>query len=139
MITRLNNEKGMTLLEILATSIIVAVSMIGLYTGIIYADKQIQRNYHDRVATLHASGELEWQIFYRKNYKQYDLFTGRNVVIEKLARERELVGQMSVKLTEAVESPFGTYVPYEILEVSVVWTEPGDKTQRKIVIREDFY
>ncbi len=139
MITRLKNEKGMTLLEILATSIIVAVSMIGLYTGIIYADKQIQRNYHDRVATLHASGELEWQIFYRKNYKQYDLFTGRSVVIDKLAREKELVGQMSVRLTEAVESPFGTYVPYEILEVTVVWTEPGDRTQRKIVIREDFY
>ena len=113
--------------------------MIGLYTGIIYADKQIQRNYHDRVATLHASGELEWQIFYRKNYKQYDLFTGRSVVIDKLAREKELVGQMSVRLTEAVESPFGTYVPYEILEVTVVWTEPGDRTQRKIVIREDFY
>jgi len=139
MIARLRNENGMSLLEIIATSIIVAVSMIGLYSGIMYADKQIQRNYHDRVATLHASGEVEWQTYYRKNYKEFDPFNSRPVVIDNLARGKVLSGMMSTKLTEAIESPFGTYVPYTILEVSVTWIEPGDKTQRKIVVREDFY
>lgn len=139
MITSLRNEKGLTLLEIIATSIIVAVSMIGLYTGIIYADKQIQRNYHDRVATLHASGEIESQTYYKKNYKQFELFNARTVVIDKLSQDKELTGIMSVKLTDEIESPFGTYVPYQVLEVSVTWTEPGDKTERKIIVREDFY
>ena len=139
MIDRLKNERGITLLEVIATSIIVAVSLIGLYTGIIYADKQIQRNYHDRVATLHASGEIEWQTFYKKNYKEFDPFTSRTVVIDKLARGKVLNGVMSTKLSESQDTPFGTTVPFTILEVSVVWTEPGDKTIRRIVVREDFF
>ena len=139
MIAVLNNEKGITLLEILATGIIVAVALIGLYTGIIYADKQVQRNYHDRVATLHASGEVDWQLYYYKNYKTFDLYTGRTVIIDKLQKNRVLNGLMAVKLTGALETPLGSNVNFNILEVSVTWTEPGDKTTRKIVIREDFY
>jgi len=139
MIAVLNNEKGVTLLEIMATGIIVAVALIGLYTGIIYADKQVQRNYHDRVATLHASGEVEWQLYHYKNYKTFDLFTGRTVVIDRLKNNRVLNGQMTVKLEEELETPLGSSVNFRIMEVSVTWTEPGDKTSRKIVVREDFY
>jgi prepilin-type N-terminal cleavage/methylation domain-containing protein len=139
MIASLKSESGMTLLEVLATSIIVAVALISLYTGIIYADKQVQRNYHDRVATLHASGELEWQTYFFKNYKTFELYTGKNVVLDVLPRGRTLNGQMTTRLIETFENPLGTIVPYKILEVSVVWIEPGDRTQRRIVVREDYY
>lgn len=139
MIVKLHNEKGITLLEILATAAIVAFALISLYTGIIYAEKQVQRNYHDRVATLHASGEVEWQIFYRKNYKQFDLFTSKTVEIAKLSRGKVLNGTMTAKVTDSYETPFGTQVPFQILEVTVSWTEPGDKTTRTITVREDFF
>jgi hypothetical protein len=139
MIAKLRNERGTTLLEAMATALIVAAAMISLYTGIIYADKQVQRNYHDRVATLHASGELEWQMYYKKNYKTFDLFTNRPVVIDNLARGKTLSGLMSAKLTETSETPFGASISFSIVEVSVVWIEPGDKTARKIVVRDDFY
>ena len=139
MIASLKNEKGITLLEILATSIIVAVALISVYIGIIYADKQVQRNYHDRVATLHASGELEWQTYYYKNYKMFDLGTAKTVVIDELDKGKLLKGQMTVRTTETFENPFGTVVPYNIVEVTVQWTEPGDRTPRRIVVREDYY
>jgi Tfp pilus assembly protein PilV len=139
MIAKLRNESGITLLEVLATAIIVVVALISLYTGIIYADKQVQRNYHDRVATLYASGEIDWQMYYYKNYKTFDLFTNRTVLIDRLAEGMLLNGVMSTKVTDTFETPFGINVPYTILEVSVTWVEPGDKTSRKIVVREDFF
>lgn len=135
----LHNERGMTLIEVMATAIIVSVAMISLYMGIIYADKQVQRNYHDRVATLAASGEIEWQMYYKKNYKVFDTFTNRTVVLDRMERGRTLNGVMSSRVVDALESPFGSAIPYSILEVSVTWTEPGDNRTRKIVIREDFY
>jgi len=139
MIRVLNNARGVTLLETLATAAILAFAMISIYTGIIYADKQIQRNYHDRLATLIASGEMDWQYYNLYAYKDFAIVPARTVVLDNLARGRSLYAQVSVSKTETFESPFGLYVPYKILEVAVKWTEPGDKTQRKIVVREDFY
>jgi len=139
MIASLRNEKGITLLETLATAIIVVVALISIYTGIIYADKQVQRNYHDRVATLHASGELEWQMYHKKNYKEFDTYGSKTVVIDKLYRNAPLNGTMTTKTKETQESVVGVSVPFTIVEVSVTWTEPGDKTPRTIVVREDFY
>ncbi len=139
MIARLKNENGMTLLEIIATALIVGVAMVGLYLGIIYADKQVQRNYHDRVATLHASGEIDWQYYYRKNYKQFDTFNSKTVNIDILARGRTLTGQMTMKITPQSENSNGTNVDYEMVEVTVKWLEPDETKTRHIVVREDFY
>jgi hypothetical protein len=50
-----------------------------------------------------------------------------------------LNGVMTTRLTETYENAFGTIVPYKILEISVSWLEPGDKTTRKVVVREDYY
>jgi hypothetical protein len=140
MIARLRDESGITLIEVLATAIIVLVALAGLYIGIIYADKQVQRNYHDRVATLHASGELEWQTYYKKNYKVFSLFSNRPVLLDDTLDDgRVLNGFMSVRVIPTSETVAATYIPYDILEISVTWTEPGDKKSRKIVVREDFY
>jgi len=139
MVKRLFNEKGVTLLETLAVAAIVAVAIISIYISIIYADKQLQRNYHDRVAHLYASGEIDWQMYYKKNFKQFDLFTNRPVILDNLVKGKQLIGSMTAAIRETYESMSGTVVPYTILEVVVIWQEPGDKSARKIVIREDFY
>lgn len=140
MMKGLKNQKGVTMIETMAMVAIIAVAMLSLYAGILYADKQVQRNYHDRVATLHASGELDWQTYYRRNYKEFDNFSNRAVVLDKdNLKGKFLYGYMSTKVTETFESPQGTILPYSIMEVSVSWQEPGDKTPRKIVVREDFY
>jgi hypothetical protein len=108
--------------------------------GILYADKQVQRNYHDRVATLIASGEMDWQVYYKKDFKSFDLFTGRPVDIkDDRLKHGVLKGVMSTTVKDTWENPFGLSIPYSIVEVSVSWIEPGDNKVRKIVIREDFY
>lgn len=139
MIQRLKNEKGMTLLEVMATVAIMAFALVSIYMGILYAEKQMQRNYHDRVAELTASGQLEWQKYYKDTYKTFDLFTGRTVVLDNLARGKVLNGTLSVRTNDTYETPFGTTVPFTILEAVVAWQEPGDKTTRSIVVREDIY
>lgn len=139
MIKGLKNQKGMTLIEAMAMAAIMAVAMLSLYAGIIYANKQVERNYHDRVATLYASGELDWQTYYRRNYKEFDLFSNRPIVLDTFNKGKLLNGYMSTQLSNTFETQEGTILPYSILEISVYWTEPGDKTPRKIVVREDFY
>ena len=139
MIQKLKNQQGITLLETMATVAIMAFALVSIYMGILYAEKQMQRNYHDRVATLAASGEVEWQFYYYKNYKTFDLFSNRKVVLDNLARGKTLNGSLSVSIVETDESPFGVNVPFTILEAKVTWQEPGDKTTRSIVVREDFY
>jgi len=139
MIARIKNERGTTLMETLASTIILSFAVISLYIGILYADKQVQRNYHDRVAILHASGELDWQMYCKKNTKKFDLFQNRSVVIDKLYKGRLLKGLMSTSLVDNFESQSGFVVPYSVLEISVRWVEPGDNEERKYVVREDFY
>jgi len=139
MIKRLNNQNGITLIDVMATTAIMAFALISIYMGIMYAEKQMQRNYHDRVATLAASGELEWQFYYKESYKTFDLFSGRAVVLDNLARGRTLNGSLSVRKSDTYESPFGVNVPFQVLEATVAWQEPGDKTTRSVVVREDFY
>ncbi|MDZ4121994.1 MAG: hypothetical protein U1C33_06205, partial [Candidatus Cloacimonadaceae bacterium] len=55
-IRNLQNEKGVTLLEVMVTSIVIVATILSIYIGVVYAEKQVLRNYHDRVATLKASG-----------------------------------------------------------------------------------
>lgn len=139
MIARLKNEQGITLLETLATALILSFTMISLYIGILYADKQVQRNYHERVAILLASGELDWQSYYKSNYKNFDLFEMRTVTLDALSGGRFLNGQMSTSLNVTSENPFGLLVPFQALEIKVSWLEPGERNSRYVVVREDYY
>ncbi len=61
----LRSQGGYSLAEVLVVAIVMAVMIITIYIGIIYADRQITKNYRHRVATLILTGELE---------KQYTLF-----------------------------------------------------------------
>lgn len=139
MIQRLKNQDGISLIETIVTMLIMAFALVSIYIGILYAEKQMQRNYHDRVATLAASGELDWQFYYLSVHKEFDMFSGRAVVLDNLARGRTLNGVMSIQRRDTYETPFGTTVPYTPIEAKVTWIEPGDDTQRSIVVREDFY
>ncbi len=139
MIAILKNERGITLLEILATAAILVFAITSVYIGIIYAEKQMQRNYHDRIATLLASGELDWQKYYLNTYKEFDEFPLRQVLIDRLQGGRLLYGKMSIRKIETYEVSVGQTLPYTIIEISVTWNEPGDRAPRKVVVREDFY
>ncbi len=48
----LSNERGVTLLEVLVTTMVLAVMVLTIYIGIQYAEKQSIQNYRNRAATL---------------------------------------------------------------------------------------
>ena len=60
----LQSDGGFTLISVLMEGLIIAVAFIGLYIGILYAEATLVENYHNRVAILHASGELDYQMLY---------------------------------------------------------------------------
>jgi len=129
----------MTLVEVLVTSLVIVFTVISIYIGVVFAEKQLTRNYRDRVATLVASGEMEWQYYRFRTFNSFDLFGDRQVVIDHLPRGRILFGRMSVDVQNKYETPLGQYLYYDQVQISVTWNEPLDTRQRKVVIREDFY
>jgi len=133
------NEQGYTLIEALISSMIIVVIIITIFIGIVFAEKQLSRNYHDRVATLHASGELEWQYYYRKTFNRFNIAGEKNVTIDLLPRNKVLPGKMGIVLTAGEENVGVASMTFSTLEVKVSWTEPGDKKLRTVVLKEDFY
>jgi len=136
----IRNERGFTLAEVLASAIIVVLASIALYIGIVHVEKQIVRNYHERVAIMHASGELDWQ---RYNWNTFNMsfapFQSKSVAIDTRS-EKRIDGTMSFDLKDfAPPDIVLENIPYEILEISVSWVEPTDGKSREVVLREDFY
>jgi len=86
MLKPIGNESGMTLIEVLVTSLVILFTVISIYIGVVFAEKQLIRNYRDRVATLLASGEMEWQYYRQRAFNAFDLFGERQVVIDHLPR-----------------------------------------------------
>ena len=136
----IKNEDGLTLLEVIITMLVIVGTILSIYTGIVYADKQLMRNYHDKVATLLASGEVEWQNFYKKTYSQFDYRNNnKTVIIDELAKGKQIKGILNIVDYDEYEVINSVTYPYQKLLVTVTWSEPKDTKQRKIVIREDFY
>ena len=133
-------EDGLTLIEVLAASVIIVVAAIGIYIGILYAESQLNRNYHDRVATLLASGECDWQYYRRVYHDAFDEFIPREVIIDEFeGTERQpLRGTMSMNLEENVEVVFGRTMRYMTLTVQIVWEEPL-AGRRVMLVREDIF
>ncbi len=136
----LSNEKGITLLEVMVTAIVIVGTILSIYIGIVYAEKQILRNYRDRVATLLASGELEWQYFHYTNYNgAFAPYNNRSVVIDYLPKGKQLTGTMTVSVTPTAELYGSLSLPYYAIQATVRWIEPGDNRERSIILREDIY
>ncbi|MBN2829218.1 MAG: prepilin-type N-terminal cleavage/methylation domain-containing protein [Candidatus Cloacimonetes bacterium] len=136
----MKNENGFTLAEVLATAVIIIIASIAMYYGIVHAERQIVKNYHDRVAIMHASGELDWQKYYKNTYNGLSPFGSKSVVIDEYDNRGPLLGVMEYKQLGLVPPDVVIQnLHYEAVEISVRWTEPSDKKQRKVVLREDFY
>lgn len=137
----INNDKGLSLIEIIVAAVIIVVAAVGIYIGIIVAESQLNRNYHYRVATLLASGECDWQYYNRVYFDQFDEFLGgRDVVIDYYegTDQDPLIGTMTMDLTENFEIVFGRTMRYMTLSVQIVWEEPL-VGERVVVVKEDIY
>ena len=136
----INNNKGLTIIEILAAFLIIVVSVVGIYLGLLYAESQLNRNYHERVAALLASGECDWQFYNLLTFKQVDSFITREVVLNSYegTGQNPLTGFMTMRIEEGVDLVFGKSLNYVTIIIEVVWNEPL-LGERKIAIQEDFF
>lgn len=141
-IVLLNNQKGVTLIEVIATFAILAFASVGIYLGVLYAESQVRWNYHQRVATLLASGEMEWQFYYYdRGDKEFDRFVTREVMINDFGGtvRDPIRGQMTMELiTPPPVSLFGRPITYRTLKIIVTWQEPL-LGQRSVIVQEDFF
>lgn len=140
----LNNERGVTLLEVLVTVAVLSVLVITVYIGIQFAEKQSAVNYRLRAATLLATGELDIQYFINKYHSnQNDLefrpFGGREVVIDVLKNGQPLMGLQSVSTYRTYEVNGAQRYPYTTLTCKVEWNDPSTHKAQYVQMREDFF
>lgn len=141
----LQNDRGLTLIEVLVALIVVVFSLIALYISLLYADAQIVRNYNERVATLLASGELDRQYYLFKTNGHFALFENREVVIDAFDDAKvdgPLTGYMTASVLGRSDMVGGGTFKYQTLRIKIMWDEPshGDTViKREIVVQEDFF
>ncbi len=135
----LKSDGGFTLISVLMEGVIILVAFIGLYIGIVYAEATLVDNYHNRVAILHASGELDYQMLQIEIYSEPDRFLTRTVTLDRDGNHR-LNGTMTMNDWSDTDSSTGfASMMYYAVEVTVTWKNPSDNETRKITLREDYF
>ena len=136
----ISNERGLTIVEVLISFIIIVIAVVGIYLGLLYAESQINRNYHDRVAALLASGECDWQYYFRVTFREFDPFVAREVELNRFPGTTypPLKGIMTMEIVDNRDLVFGRTVPFKTIKVSITWNEPL-LGERVMVMQEDFF
>ena len=127
------------MIEALISTFVLVMVIVTIYTGVVYAEKQVLNNYRDRVASLLASGELELQQYYHRTSNNFRLHSGKDVLIDNLPRNRVLTGRLTIELKRDTEFASGSLYEFRYLVVTVRWMDPGTQTERSITMREDYY
>lgn len=134
----LRGENGVSLIETLMTTFVLALMIVTIYIGAVYAEKQVRQNYRHRVATLIASGEVEKHyVHYLKN-KFMPLTTSYDVVMDD-TEDSKINARVSVTQGQAVEYNVTKQYPYYYVTAEVRWLDPDTQKVHTVKIREDFY
>lgn len=134
----LRGEKGVSLIEALLVTFVLALMIVTIYIGAIYAEKQVRQNYRHRVATLLASGEVEKHyVHYLKN-KFMPATSSYDVVMDD-TEESKITARVSISKDQAVEYNVAKQYPYYYVTAEVRWLDPDTQKAHTVKIREDFY
>lgn len=140
----LRSERGVTLIELLVTVVVLAVLVISVYIGIQFAERQSVQNYRQRAAVLLATGELDKQYFINKyhtnrNDLEFRPYGPREVTLDVLANGKPLIAHQSVRTHRASEYNGAQQYPYTEVVTRVEWEDPYDGEIKYVEMREDFY
>ncbi len=135
----LRRQSGITLLETLAVMVVLVVTLLTVYIGVVYAERQLLTNYRDRVATLLITGELEMEYLRHSRSKPFQLQSNKEYIIDDHNPNRILRGRMTIESHRAQESSNEQLLKYIYLEATLSWTDPGSQRERHITMREDYF
>ncbi|MEN6444630.1 MAG: hypothetical protein ABFC98_01135 [Candidatus Cloacimonas sp.] len=134
----LRSQEGYSLAELLIVAIVIAVMVLTIYIGIEFAEKQITRDYRQRIATFILTGELEKQYTLYMKEGTFHTFKDVPVIIDQ-TKEMTITGRMYVTAQKEEEyylnNTYGFY--YVIGEVR--WVDPVTEKEHYVRMREDFY
>ncbi len=135
----LSRQSGITLLETLAVVAVLAVMIVTVYIGIVYAERQLLTNYRDRVATLLVTGELEMEYYRHSRSKPFELQVNKQYVLDDNNPDRVVRGNMTIVSRNAQETSNEQLLNYIQLEATFRWIDPGSRNERYIRMREDYF
>ncbi len=135
----LSRQSGITLLETLAVVAVLAVMIVTVYIGIVYAERQLLTNYRDRVATLLVTGELEMEYYSHSRSKPFELQVNKQYVLDDNNPDRVVRGNMTIVSRNAQETSNEQLLNYIQLEATFRWIDPGSRNERYIRMREDYF
>jgi len=138
MFSLLRSQGGYSLAEVMVAAIVMAVMIITVYIGIIYADRQITKNYRHRVATLLLSGELEKQytLFHKEGI--FHPYTNLPVIIEQ-TDDVTVNGTITITVGRERENYMSQNYNFSYLIGEIKWIDPATEKLHYIRMREDFY
>jgi len=115
-----------------------AVMIITVFIGIIYADRQITKNYRHRVATLLLTGELEKQytLFHKEGI--FHPYTNLPVIIEQ-TDDVTVNGTITITVGRERENYMSQNYNFSYLIGEIKWIDPATEKLHYIRMREDFY
>ena len=134
----LSSQGGYSLAEVLVVAIVMAVMIITIYIGIMYADKQVTKNYRHRVATLMLTGELEKQYTLYMKEGIFSPFTNMPVIIEQ-TDEVTVNGTISISVGKDRENYMSGNYDFTYLIGEIRWIDPATEKEHYVRLREDFY
>jgi type II secretory pathway pseudopilin PulG len=137
---RNNDQRGFTIVEVVATGIISVVAFLALYIGVVYAEGRLTRDYHTRSCMLLASGALDIQTYWLHTYKTMNAnWRNNQVVIDR--RSRLLVtATVRTNKTENDEQIDNNTLTFYRIQADVNWKEPSlEGDTQTVTLIEDFY
>lgn len=134
----LHGNRGVSLIEVMMVSFILALMIVTIYMGVIYAETQILQNYRHRQATLIASGEVEKHYVRFRKMHSLDSPNSYDVELDN-TEDTPIVARVSITKGQAVEHNVAKQYPYFFVTAEVRWTDPYTEKTNTVKIREDFY
>jgi prepilin-type N-terminal cleavage/methylation domain-containing protein len=142
----LRNKSGFTLIEVLVSILIIGVSIVGVYTGLVYAESSARIAYHNRSATLQASGWLDRMIYEKKYYSLEQLrsiyaFKTVDILIDEDISENDehnvkLMGTITFDVNMYNDISTGYSIQLLETKVNVTWRDPASNKQMRITLME---
>jgi type II secretory pathway pseudopilin PulG len=140
------NDSGFTIIELLASSAIVLVAIIGLFVGIQFTENQIFKNYRTRKAILLVSARLEYNNYFRQRYIGFKANPDDIPIYSRSYRLQKLTANRGVDITFDTSIDSLSYSinqnVYKKVRISVVgeWREPTRNNKKHhVMLMEDYY
>jgi Tfp pilus assembly protein PilV len=148
--TLITSERGLGLIQVLASLFIVTLALGGLLVSTYYAQRKAVENYHYRRALLAAMEKIEVIRYFNKNSDYPN--TGNlpqgffmPVVIDE-RNGRPLTATVDADVDTHSDISIAPYVKYNALTVTLTWRERDINTNtflsndiRTVTVREDYY